>query len=414
MNAVRCHKLVAGYRGVPVLDGLDLELREGEMAALLGPNGAGKSTLLRALTGLCPAVSGKIELFERDLRRLRPAERARLVAVVPQELSTPMPFSVEELVGMGRGATGGQWGRLSAADRRAIERAMAYTDVLELRHRPFNELSGGETQRAVIAMALAQEPRLLLLDEPTSHLDINHRMEVLQLVERLNREKRLTVLMTSHDLNLAAQFFPRLLLMDHGRIAVSGAPAEVLKPETLAEVYHCDLSVHTDVSGDVTVAPARRPQAAAADAPCVHVICGGGSGVETMRRLCLGGWRVTCGALNEGDSDAGAAEALGIETALERPFSPLGEEALRHASDLAAGAQAIVVCEVPFGPGNVRNLDIAELALRGGKRVLVNTRHMDDRDYTGRQARAVLERLLAGGAIGWQRVGDVLNAMDAP
>ena len=410
--AVQCVDVVAGYRGAPVLDGVTMELREGEMAALLGPNGAGKSTLLRALTGLCPATAGEVRLFGRDVRRIRPGERARLVAVVPQELSTPMSFTVEELVGTGRAVSAAHWGGLSAADRRVVERVMTYTDVVELRDRLFNELSGGEKQRAVIAMALAQEPRLLLLDEPTSHLDINHRLEVLQLVERLNRDEKLAVLMTSHDLNLAAEFFPRLMLMDHGRIAVAGTPAEVLKPEILAEIYHCDLAVRADVSGAVTVSPVRaRLRSADGAAHRVHVICGGGSGIEVMRRFCLGGWHVTCGALNEGDSDARAAAALGVETALERPFSPLGDETIRRADDLAAGAEAVVVCEVPFGPGNVANLGIAERAIGRGRRVLVNTRNMDGRDYTPPQAKATVERLLRAGAIPWQNVTELASVM---
>jgi len=410
--AVQCHDVVTGYRDAPVLNGVSLAIAEGQMAALLGPNGAGKSTLLRVLTSLQPLTAGSVALFGRDLRTLKPTERARLVAVVPQELTTPMAFTVAELVALGRQVSRGRWAPRAVADHEAIERALAHTDMLELRDRLLTELSGGEKQRAVIAMALAQEPRLLLLDEPTSHLDINHRLEVLQLLERLNREKGLAVLMTSHDLNLAAEFFPQLILLDHGRIAMAGTANEVLREDVLGAVYHCRLAVRRDATGTATVAPNRLPATAGAGTRRVHVIGGGGSGVDVMRHLYLRGCEVTCGALNEGDSDAQAAAALGLRAALEKPFSPLGAEALRCAEELALAADVVVVCEAPFGTGNVRNLDIALHALSQGKPVLLNIRARDQRDYTGtRQAAALLQRLLDQGATPWQHLSELWDRL---
>jgi len=258
MNAaVSCQAVEVCYRRTPVLHDMTLTIAEGTLTAVLGPNGAGKSTLLRVLTGLHPVSAGEVQLFGRDLYQLRSTERAQLVAVVPQEVTTPMAFTVEELVALGRSVPRGRWARLDTIDRQAVERAMSETDTLELRDRLYTELSGGEKQRAVIAMALAQEPRLLLLDEPTSHLDINHRLEVLHLLERLNRENGLTVMMTSHDLNLAAEYFPQLVLLNHGRLVAMGATADVLKEETLAEVYRCPLRVRQDDDGRWSVMPVR-------------------------------------------------------------------------------------------------------------------------------------------------------------
>lgn len=255
--AVRCEGVVAGYRDLPVLHEVSVELAEGERAALLGPNGAGKSTLLRAITGRHPLRGGRVELWGRDLRQIRPRERAQLVAVVPQEMTTPMAFTVRELVALGRSVPRGWWGRLNATDRQAIEEALAETDTLGVAERYYTELSGGEKQRVIIALALAQTPRVLLLDEPTAHLDIVHRLEILRLLERLNRERGLTVLMTSHDLNLAAEFFPRLILMNHGRIVASGAPAEVLREDRLREVFGCRLLVRPGPTGALMVTPER-------------------------------------------------------------------------------------------------------------------------------------------------------------
>ena len=257
-SAIEIHNLSAGYQGRPVLQDLSLVVREGEMVALLGPNGAGKSTLLQAITGRHRADAGMIRLFGRDVRHLPAAARARLVSVVPQQLEVPMAFTVEEMVMMGRTAALNRWLAPSAEDRRIVAQAMAYTDALDLRERMFQEMSGGERQRVVIALALAAEPRLILLDEPTTHLDMNHRMEVLELIARLNRDKGVAIVMVAHDLSLAAEFFPRLVVLDRGRIAADGTPAEVLREETIESVYHCRVSIHADpVCGALRVFPRR-------------------------------------------------------------------------------------------------------------------------------------------------------------
>ena len=407
-TAVICRNVSAGYRQQPVLHDISLTIQAGQMVALLGPNGAGKSTLLRVLTGLQPLSGGEVELFGRNLRQLGAKERARLVAVVPQDVTTPMAFTVAELVALGRSVPRGRWAALAAEDRQVVEQALAFTDTLELRDRYYSELSGGEKQRAIIAMALAQEPQLLLRDEPTSHLDINHRLEVLQLLERLNRERGLTVMMTSHDLNLAAEFFPHLALLNHGRIAAVGAPADVLREDVLEEAYHCKLAVRRDPTGLLMVLPTRTGTAPTGKR--VHVICGGGSGVEVLRRLCLAGWQVSCGALNQGDTDAQTAAALGIATALEKPFSPLSDGVLAAAGQLAHAADVIVVCEVPFGSGNLKNLDLARQA---GKPVLVNTRQVAARDFTPqREVPALIRALVERGATPWEHIGDLLIALE--
>ena len=402
--AVQCIDVVAGYHRESVLRGISLDLPEGARAAVLGPNGAGKSTLLRALTGFRPAQSGEVRLFGRPIRTIPAADRARLVAVVPQEWHAPFAYTVEELVWIGRSAHDGS----RHAGRRAVEEAMAYADLLELRRRPHHELSGGEKQRVAIAMALAQQPRLILLDEPTSHLDINHRAEVLRLVERLNRERGMTVLMSSHDIAGTAESFPHLLLMREGRIVARGTAEEVLRDDRLSEAYDAPLHAHRDASGGWRVdADPGMIAAAPAGHGRVHVIGGGGSAAIILRRLKLAGWTLTCGALNEGDSDAQAARALGIETALERPFCPLGADAMDAARALAARADALVVSATAFGSGNLANVDLAREALDRGCAVLVNVQDLAARDFTGGDALERIERLLAAGARPWHHPGEL-------
>lgn len=410
-QAFELNQVSAGYDRNLVIENLSLAVAEGERVALLGPNGAGKSTLLRALTGLLAPATGRIRLFGKNVTTLKAADRARLIAVVPQELTTPMAYTVEELALMGRTALLNPWQRPSPADLQVVERALVYTDMCELRNRPLDALSGGEKQRAVIAMALAQEPRIILMDEPTTHLDLNHSLEIMQIIERLNREQGVTVLMTSHDLNLAAEFCHRLILLDHGRVVADGTPADVLKEDVLRDVYHCELRIQQDAqTGGLWVTPARRPPLPLpASAARVHVIAGGGSGGALLRRLSLDGYRVTCGVLNQLDSDAQTAKALGMTLALEKPFSPIGAGTLTQARRLAADAQAVILCEVPFGPGNLVNLEIAEEALRRGILVLVNDRNLEHRDYTAqRDAGARIRQLIQSGALTWRQGNDVL------
>ncbi|MBI2437397.1 MAG: ABC transporter ATP-binding protein [Lentisphaerae bacterium] len=259
MSAFEFEHVTAGYNHSAVLRDVHCAVAEGEMVALLGPNGAGKSTLLRVLTGLLPPLAGRVRLFGQDVRRLNALDRSRLIAVVPQELKTPMAYTVEDLVFMGRAGRLQAWQAPTATDWQIVERAMAYTDVRDLRERPLDALSGGEKQRAVIAMALAQEPRVIVMDEPTTHLDLNHALEIMQIVERLNGEQGVTVLMTSHDLNQAAEFCRRLLLLNHGALIADGAPADVLREDILSNVYHCAIRVQQDPdTGALLVRPERR------------------------------------------------------------------------------------------------------------------------------------------------------------
>ena len=231
------------YDGQPILREMDLALKAGELVALLGPNGSGKTTLLKTLCGILSPRFGKIMWEGSDLAALRRREVARRIALVPQDLNVPFAFTVREMVLLGRTPYIRALRGESTHDHDAVEHALELTDTLPLVERVFGELSGGERQRVIIAMALAQEPQVLLLDEPTVHLDINHQIEVLELIHRLNRERGLTVLATMHDLNLAALYFDRLILLRDGRIVGEGSPHEVLSKERVQAVFGAEVWV---------------------------------------------------------------------------------------------------------------------------------------------------------------------------
>ncbi|MGH2523596.1 MAG: ABC transporter ATP-binding protein, partial [Anaerolineales bacterium] len=235
--------LSAGYHRRLVLRGLSLQVRAGEVVALVGPNGAGKSTLIRAVSGVVPISAGSIYFDDVDLAHLRPVERARLIAVVPQAVHLPEAFTAAEIVMMGRTPHLPLWGGEGKKDCAVAWEAMRRTEVETLADRRVDELSGGERQRVVIARALAQEPRALLLDEATAHLDLKHQVAALELVWALAREHGLAVLATLHDLNQAALYADRVALLADGELRALGTASEVLTPEHLSPAYGLPVSV---------------------------------------------------------------------------------------------------------------------------------------------------------------------------
>jgi iron complex transport system ATP-binding protein len=241
------------YGDRPVLAGVSLELRPGRVVGLLGPNGAGKSTLVRLAAGLLRSSRGAVILEGRDMTTWSRREVARRVALLPQDGAMPPAFTGWEIALMGRTPHLGWLAAEGEVDLAAVERALALADATAFADRRVGELSGGERQRLLLARALAQEPSILLLDEPTVHLDLGHQLAMLDLVVDLARTRDLAVLAVYHDLNLAAQSCDELLLLDNGRLAAQGAPDEVLGSPVVAEVYGVGIELVRRASGRAAV-----------------------------------------------------------------------------------------------------------------------------------------------------------------
>src|SRR6266699_4772565 len=364
-----------GYDRQPLLYDIHVQVDEGEMVGLLGPNGSGKTTLLRLISGVLRPQRGNILLEGRDLRVWGRRGIARRIAVVPQELHVPFAFSVEEMVSLGRTPFINLFGTRSKHDISIVQEAMQSTEITPLAGRIFNELSGGERQRVIMAMALAQQPALLLLDEPTSHLDIKYQIEILELVQRLNHRLGVTVIAAMHDLNLAARYFPRLLLFQRGVVADAG-PAEVLEPQLLRRVY----GVHVQVGilrgaeylsvlppgSDISVDNHQEETQ-----PRVHVMAGGGSGELLMRALADAHIPFSAGALNIGDSDHTLALRLAHEVVTEQPYTLLSPATLEQVRSRLRHVAVLVLCPMPVGPGNLPLLQIAVEAAQRGVKVLL-------------------------------------------
>jgi iron complex transport system ATP-binding protein len=388
------------YPGRPIFSDLNLSLAEGEVLGLIGPNSSGKTTLLKLVNGLLHPQRGRVFLEGKDLKEFARSEVARRMAVVPQEMEVPFAFTAGEIVLMGRAPYLGRFGWEKKKDLDIAREGMGLAGTAELEDRPFLELSQGEKQRVLIARALAQEPRLILLDEPTSHLDINHQVEIHELIRRLNEEKKLTVLTISHDLNLAAEYCHRIVLLHRGSIYAAGTPSEVLTERNIRRVYETTVIVEKNpLSGAPRVTPIGQSKMERGEGrKAVHLICGEGSGADSARRLLLRGHRVSMGALNIGDTDQKIGKTLNLAMALEKPFSPISDRTYEDTLKLIEGADIVVLERFHIGKGNLPNLQAALAALQKKKRVVVLENDLPD-DFTEGRAKEYYQQLRERGAV---------------
>ncbi|RDG34605.1 ABC transporter ATP-binding protein [Streptomyces corynorhini] len=271
MSKLVARELTLAYEDRTVVHGLDLDIPDGRVSVIVGPNACGKSTTLRALGRLLKPRGGSVLLDGTELARIPTRRIARSIGLLPQSPVAPEAITVADLVSRGRQPYQHWWQQWSDEDERAVTEAMARTDVTALADRPVDELSGGQRQRVWIAMALAQETELLLLDEPTTFLDISHQVEVLDLVRRLNHEQGRTVVIVLHDLNQAARYADHLVAMKAGRIVAEGAPAKVVTRELVREVFGLESVVIPDpVTGSPLVVPGAPYSPERTDGRAVH------------------------------------------------------------------------------------------------------------------------------------------------
>ncbi|MEI7385210.1 Fe(3+) dicitrate ABC transporter ATP-binding protein FecE [Pectobacterium versatile] len=241
--------LTAGYGDKRILDGLSLSLPAGKITALLGPNGCGKSTLLKCFAKLLTPESGTIQLNGKSLSTFSARQLSRHLALLPQQHLTPEGITVRDMVAYGRSPWLSMWGRLSPDDRQRVQLAMEKTHIVDLANKRLTDLSGGQRQRAFLAMLLAQDTPVVLLDEPTTYLDINHQVELMKLLRELNQAGK-TVVTVLHDLNQASRYCDHLVMLADGRVMAQGSPHEVMKPELLQRVFSIDAEIHAEpVSG---------------------------------------------------------------------------------------------------------------------------------------------------------------------
>jgi iron complex transport system ATP-binding protein len=398
---VEIQDLSFSFEGKRVLKDISLSIGEEEFLGLMGPNGSGKTTLLRCMMNFLKPEQGAVLVDAKPIHTMSDKDLAQLFAVVPQTSQIEFSFTAYEMVMMGRIPHAKS--RLSSetkADAKAVRDAMERTNTWQFSDRQYASLSGGERQRVIIARALAQQPTILLLDEPTVYLDITGQLEIMDLLRELNREG-LTIIAVMHDINLASRYCGKIALLHDGRLESQGTPEEVFTPDNIIRIYDVDVIVRKDpLTNSVSVIPRITTIVSAMHGTRVHVLCGGGTGGAAIIGLRDAGYAPSAGVINVLDSDFELSEDLHIPVVTEVPFAQISDETHLQNLQRVMEAAAIVVTDFPVGPGNLKNLEAAVAALGKGKPVfIVNAETVEKRDFVGGKAKQLIDDLISRGAV---------------
>lgn len=362
-HILTCRDLTVGYKDKAVLKDLNLTFEAGRFISLLGPNGAGKTTLLRTLSRHLEPISGDIEMAGRPLAHMTAMDLAKFMAVVLTDKVSPPLLTVFEFVALGRYPHTDFLGRMGTVDHAAVQSALAAVHAEDLARRPFADLSDGERQKALVARALAQDPKLLLLDEPTIHLDLKHRMEVMAILRDLCREQGITVVASLHDVDVAAKVSDQVALVKNGTITAWGPPEAVLKRSTVAELYDFSGADFDHQLGSIEL----RGSGATGR---IFAAAGMGSGAMVYRLLAKRGFAVSTGVLHENDLDYYVARSLGAEYTAQAPMETINGDTLAEAEKTLDNCDLVIDCGFAVGPLNRGNLELLDHALGTGKTVL--------------------------------------------
>jgi iron complex transport system ATP-binding protein len=389
------------YGSINVLKAVNFAVKSGEFLGILGPNGSGKTTLLRSISRVLQPRRGVILIDDKDIYRMKSVDVAKRLAVVPQETPITFDFTALEVVLMGRNPHMPRFKMESKEDLAIAKNSMELTRTWEFADRPVTELSGGERQRVIIARALTQEPKILLLDEPTTHLDISNQLEIMDLIKCLCKIKKLVIVAVFHDFNLAARYCDSIILLKDGKIVAVGKSEETLTSENVRKVFNVDTIVKKHpVTGFFHVIPISRPNNQQQKSLSIHLISGCGTGSPVMKILKDEGYFLTAGVLNLLDTDHETAQLLKIPTTSEAPFSPITEEAHKSNLRMISKADVLVITPTQFGDGNLRNLEAAEAAMKEKiPIILLENGPNGERDFTNGKATKYLTELKESGAI---------------
>ena len=390
------------YDGLSVIQDVSFMVRPGEILGIIGPNGSGKTTLLNIICGVLKPNSGDIFIQDKNIKEIPRKELYQILAIVPQDSITSFNYTVLDIVLMGRTPylKGSFWER--EIDYEVAINSIKDIGIYNLKDKYVSQLSGGERQKVTIAQALSQQPKILLLDEPTTHLDINSKLEIMNLITRLNKEQKITVITIFHDINLAASFCPRILILSKGRISAKGNTEDVLTSQNLEDAYNIPVVVKKNpITNRIYTTPINRGFLKTKLAKRrLHLICGGGSGSLIMSSLKVDGFLVSCGVLNVMDTDYETAKALEIPVVSEAPFSQISNDTYKENIEMIKSSEIVVLANVEFGYGNLSNLEAIEQALDIGKKVMIlQETSITERDYTKGKATEIYKRIIEKGAI---------------
>ncbi|MHA1723782.1 MAG: ABC transporter ATP-binding protein [Promethearchaeota archaeon] len=382
------------YGSKLVLKDITIHFQKGFLYGILGPNGSGKTTFLKILSGVLKSELGEVIVDDILINTMNPREIAKKIAMVPQTTSINFDYTVEEIVMMGRYSHIGRFSQESPEDKRIVDEILKKLKLHELRKRSFNELSGGELQKVIIGRALAQNGKIILLDEPTTHLDINYKIEFMMMMRNYVEEGKI-IIAVLHDLNLAAQFCDKIILLNDGKIKAFGPVEEIITRENIKTVYNIDVVVRKNVyTNSIFVTPLNIQEDSnnrnmRKNAKKVHVIAGGGSAVEFLPNL--NSHDVSIGIINVLDDDHTLASELNYKIISEAPFSPITEESKLKLKNFLKEVDVVILANLPFGKYNLKNLEILQ---EFDKPIIIHEKEpIGERDYTSGSATRIYNEL---------------------
>ncbi len=353
-------QLAVGYRKKALISDITFSVRAGEILTLIGPNGAGKSTILKSITQQIEPIAGTFFIKNTSVRQLSERELAQTMSILMTQRIEPERMQCIDVVASGRYPYTGRFGILSDTDHQKVREAMQLVHITDLANRDFNQISDGQRQRVMLAKAICQEPDVLILDEPTSFLDIRHKLELLNLLKRLVREKQLAVIVSLHELDLAQKVSDFIMCVNGDHIDRYGTPDEIFTDSYIEKLYGVTSGSYHALYGSLELEPPK-------GTPQVFVIGGGGTATPVYRQLQRKGVAFATGVLSENDLDYPVAKALAVEVISEKAFEPISNTAFQKAAAIMQSCEKVICCVKRFGTMNDKNRNLMEIAKNIGK-----------------------------------------------
>ena len=352
-------QLTVGYDGKPLIREINIQLKKGEILTLIGPNGAGKSTILKSITRQLATISGTVYLDKQLMSQMSNKEVSQKLAVVLTERMRPELMTCEDIVATGRYPYTGTLGILSAEDKVKVKEAMETVHAWDLKDRDFTAISDGQRQRILLARAICQEPEIIVLDEPTSFLDIRHKLELLTILKQMVLDNQLTVIMSLHELDLAQKVSDKVICVHGEYIEKYGAPEEIFTSDYIRNLYGITRGSYNAAFGCVEMEPPK-------GTPQIFVIGGNGSGIPIYRKLQRQGIPFAAGVLHTNDVDYQVASALAAQVVAEKPFECISQKNYENAAELMKQCQKVICPLKEFGTMNAANKELLNLARKLG------------------------------------------------
>ncbi|MBY2230497.1 ABC transporter ATP-binding protein [Clostridioides difficile] len=358
---LKTNNLSVGYNNKVVISNINVEVKNGEILCLLGSNGAGKTTLLRSLSKLISPIKGEIYLNGVNINCIsRKALSKKMALVLTNRLLGDL-MTVQDIVNIGRYPYTGFFGNLSKKDLIMVDEALESVDALHLKKRYFDELSDGEKQKVLVARALVQEPEIIILDEPTTHLDIKHRLELINILKKLSKEKSISVILSLHEIDIALKSCDKVALIKNNKVIAYGQPEDVVDEDIINSLYELDDKNFNSLLGSVEISNKSKNE--------VFIIGGGGKATPIYRAFTKKGIGLYSGIIHENDIDYEIGRTMGIKMFTESPFEPISDESFNLAIRNLNDSKIIIDTGFSVGETNKRNIDIIKEALKLDKKV---------------------------------------------